>query len=194
MTPGQLGRAPRRLTWLLRAAAALLAGALLASCASASANYGPLASGGLGAGQECIPVPPGGVVSYGFQAFSNPGSAATVTKVDLAEPRNLRILQAWIVPVTGHDLYGVLDGYPPDGHLPRGVQWAQRQSADGAVIPHLQGPDVANLVLVLEPLAKVATAAGVNVSYTEAGTSYQLQTHFAIQVVTAKSCPSGPGG
>lgn len=82
----------------------------------------------------------------------------------------------------------MLDGYPPYPHLPRGVQWAQRQRAGGAVIPHLRGHDVANLVLVLKPLAKVATAAGVNVCYTEAGTNYHLQTHFAIRVLTAKPC------
>lgn len=131
---------------------------------------------------------PGGVVSYGSEAFHNPGPAATITKVNLAEPRNLRILQAWLVAITGHHLYGVLDGYPPYAHLPRGVQWAQRQPADGAVIPHLRGRAVANLILVLKPLAKVATAAGVNVYYTEAGTNYHLRTHFAIRVLTVKSC------
>lgn len=131
---------------------------------------------------------PGGVVSYGFEAFHNPGPEVTITKVNLAEPRGLQILQAWIVPITGHNLYGVFDGYPPYAHLPGGVRWAQRAAVDGAVIPHLRGPDVTNLVLVLKPRTKVATAAGVNVYYIAAGTNYHLQTHFAIRVLTAKSC------
>lgn len=130
----------------------------------------------------------GGVVSFGFEAFHNPGSAATITSVSLAGPHNLQILQSWIVPVTGNNLYGVLDGYPPYKHLPSGVNWAQRQRADGATIPHLPGKAVANLILVLKPLATAASAAGVNLYYKEASANYHLQTHFAIRILTAKSC------
>ena len=174
-------------------ASVLLASVLLASCASSSRpNYGPLGIGfsgnGGAVGTECLPVHPGGVVSFGFEPLVNRGTAVTVTKVDLADPRGLRVLQAWIVPITGNDLYGVLDGYPPAAHIPSGVHWEQRQRADGAIIPHTHGRHVANLVLVLRPLKKAASAAGVNVYYKESGKSYHLQTHIGIVLMTAKPC------
>lgn len=169
----------------------LLACGLLAGCGPASSSSGPLINGltgGFGVGEECAPVPPGGVLSYGFEAFSNRGQAVTVTKVDLVRPQGLEILQAWLVPITGTYLYGVLDGWPPYQHLPKGVKWARRQRADGAVIPHSRGHDQINLVLVLRGVRKVATAGGVNVYYRAAGQDYHLQTHIAIRVVTGRKC------
>lgn len=170
----------------------LLACVLLAGCgpASSSSAGGPLISGlnGGGVGQECTHVQPGGVLSYGFEAFQNRGGTVTVTKAGLARAHGLEILQAWMVPITGTYLYGVLDGWPPYRHLPRGVQWAQRQRADGAVIPHSHGGDQMNLVLVLRAVRRVASAAGVSVYYRVAGQDYHLQTHIAIRVLTGGTC------
>lgn len=170
-------------------AGALLACALLAGCGPASS--GPLINGlngGVGSGEECIThMRPGGVLSYGFEAFSNRGQAVTVTKADLARPRGLEILQAWMVPITGTYLYGVLHGWPPYKHLPKGVQWSRRQRADGAVIPHSRGHDQMNLVLVLRGVRNVATAAGVNVYYLAAGQDYHLRTHIAIRLLTGSA-------
>lgn len=114
----------------------LVASALLAGCASgAAANTGPFGNGGT-YGEECVFIPHGAVLSYGFEEFRNSGGAtATVDKVALANSRGIRMLAAYVVPITGHDLYGVLFGYPPSAHLPHGVQWSQRQRADGATIP-----------------------------------------------------------
>jgi hypothetical protein len=173
------------------ASGALLAIVLLASCASAGhPDYGPLATGlnGGGIGTECVPVRPGGVVSYGLEVLINHGTAVTVTKVGLAHSRGLQVVQAWIVPVTGHTLYGVLDGYPPAAHIPGGVHWDQRQRAVGAIIPHTDGHRVANLLLVLKPRKKVASAAGVSVAYRESDKSYHLKTHIGIVLMTAKPC------
>lgn len=139
-------------------------------------------------GGECIPVPPGGVVSYGFEVLRNTGHAvAAITKVGLARSSGLRIIQAWLVPIRGRSLYGVLDGYPPYPHLPPGVDWARRQNADGAIISQSRGHQVTNIVLVLKPTERVGSAAGVQVYYSEYGRKYYLQTHISIRV--ARSCP-----
>lgn len=175
-------------------ASVLLASVLLASCASAShPNDGPLTIGGSTPGgipgTECVPVRQGGVVSFGFEPLVNRGrDTATVTKVDLADPRSLHVVQAWIVPITGNSLYGVRGGYPPAPHLPSGVHWDQRHGAVGAVIPHSRQNHYANLVLVLKPTKDVSSAAGVNIYYKESGTKYQIRTHFAIVAKMAKPC------
>lgn len=153
---------------------------------AARRDSGPLTSG-VTTGEECVPVRPGGVVSYGFEVLRNTGrAAAVITKIGLASASGLRILQAWAVPIRGHTLYGVLDGYPPYPHLPPGVEWASRQNADGAIIPRSQQRQVTNLVLVLKPTKRTGWAAGVQVYYSESGRKYYLQTHISIRL--ARSC------
>jgi GNAT superfamily N-acetyltransferase len=79
-------------------------------------------------------VRPGGLLSYGFEAFRNPGGAlATITRVALADDHGLRIPQAWIVPITGTCIDGVVDGVP---HL----AWVK---ADGPELPDNAGVTVA---------------------------------------------------
>jgi hypothetical protein len=131
---------------------ALLAGALLAGCASGAAvNTGPFGNGG-SPGEECVVLHHGAVLSYGFEEFRNSSaSTAVIDKVALADSHGLGMLAAYVVPITGYDLYGVLTGFPPAAHLPPGVQWSQRRRADGATIPHSRAHDVTNLVLVLKP-------------------------------------------
>jgi hypothetical protein len=166
----------------------VLAAVSLAGCSSGNAvNTGPFGNGG-GTGSVCSPVPPGGVLSFGFEEFQNSGSTATISKVNLADPHNLIMRAAYAVPIVGHDLYGVVHGWPPESKIPNGVQWANRQNADGATILHSRGSDLTNLVLVLQPTQKAGTAKGVNVYYKAAGQQYHLQTAFAIRVVTGKSC------
>jgi hypothetical protein len=136
----------------------------------------------------CEPVRHGGVLSYGFEAFTNTGDTATIERVALTDPHGLRMLAAYAVPVTGSTLYGVLDGYPPAHYIPPGVHWAQRQRADGAIIPH-SGRTQINLVLVLKPTGAKGTAQAVDVFYQAAGQHYHLQTNTSIEVLVAPSCP-----
>ncbi len=175
---------------ILLAGTLLAAGVLLAGCASDPAvNAGPFGNGGI-YGEECASVPPGKVLSYGFDEFRNSGSGtATIDKVALADSRGIRILAAYVVPITGHELYGVLFGYPPAAHLPQGVQWAQRQRADGATVPRSRGShDVTNLVLVLRPTAKTGWARGIDVYYRESGQQYHLLTATRIRLKTTSKC------
>jgi hypothetical protein len=152
-------------------------------------NTGPFGNGGI-YGQECAFVPPGSVLSYGFDEFRNVGGAtATIDKVTLADSHGIRMLAAYVVPVTGHELYGVLFGYPPDAHLPQGVQWSRRQPTNGATIPPSRGRhDVTNLVLVLKPTATTGSARGISVFYRESGQRYHLLTATRIRLKTASKC------
>ena len=126
--------------------------ALIAACSGANAiNTGPFSPGGANGerNEVCAPVRRGGVLAYGLDAFTNSGGGpATIERVALTDPHNLQVLGAYAVPMTGTYAYGVLDGVPPGRHLPAGVHWAQRQRADGAVIP--PGAQI-NLILVLKP-------------------------------------------
>jgi hypothetical protein len=168
--------------------------ALLGACSSTASigstgGIGPFGNGGT-PGAECVPVSPGGVITYGFEEFHNTGGTAQIQSVSLASPHDLRVLAALAVPITGHMLYGVWGGYPSPGDLSPGVQWAHRQDADGAVIPHSHGTDVINLVLVLKPVGKKGTASGLDVLYKSGGTRYQMTMPTSIEIIVANSCPA----
>ena len=170
------------------AATTLLAAALLAGCSSGPAmNTGPFGNGGT-PGEECVEVPAGKVLSYGFEAFSNSGPPATIERAGLADPHGLRVLAAYVVPVTGTDLYGVWFGYPPMAHVPAGVRWAQRQRAGGANVPHSRGRDVTNVLLVIKPIARTGSARGVDVYYRSGGQHYHLRTATRLRVQVAVPC------
>jgi len=161
--------------------------ALLAVCSSTNAvNTGPFGGGG-DTGALCVPVGRGGVLSYGLDTFTNTGGTATIERVALTDPHDLRILAAYVVPVTGTIAYGVLSGYPPARNLPPGVQWDRRQRANGAVIPHSPGTQY-NLVLVLKPAGEKGTARSVDVFYRAAGQEYHLQTTTSIKVLAGPAC------
>ena len=153
-------------------------------------NTGPFNPGATSSDRNalCTPVRPGGVLTLGMDAFPNTGGGpATIERVALTDPHNLQIPAAYAVPLTGTNLYGVLDGFPPARHLPAGVHWAQRQRADGAVIP----PGAyTNLVLVLKPAGTKGTARSIDMFYRSGGQQYHFQTATSLEVLVAKSCPS----
>ena len=165
--------------------------ALIAACSGANAiNTGPFSPGGPSSDRNelCAPVHPGGVLTYGLDSFTNSGSVpATIVRVALTDPHNLQIIAAYTVPLTSTYLYGVRKGAPSARNFPAGFQWAQRQRADGAVIP----PGVfTNLVLVLKPAGTKGTARSVDVFYRSAGQQYHFQTITSIEALVAKACPS----
>ena len=164
--------------------------ALIAACSGANAintgPFSPVATSG-DRNEVCAPVRPGGVLTYALDSFINSSSPATIERVALTDPHNLQIIAAYAVPLTGKNLYGVLDGTPPARHLPAGVQWAQRQRADGAIIP----PGAyTNLVLVLKPAGKKGTARSIDMFYRSAGQQYHFQTITSLEVLVARACPS----
>jgi len=112
---------------------------------------------------------------------------AVITPVALVKPQNLRVLAAYVVPVTGHYLIGVMPGFPPS-HLGPGVQWSHRQRAVGARIPPSGRDVVTNLLLVLKPATMTGSAQGVQVSYEVSGQEYIWQTSTAVTVKVTTSC------
>jgi hypothetical protein len=177
---------PSTVSWVT---SSLLAVAVLAGCSSGPARDGPLVDKGTPGG-ECAPAPRGGVLSYGFEVMTNTSEAGvTVSKVSLADPRGLRIVAAYFVPITGHVLYGVRSGFPPAARLDPGVLWSQRQRASGARIPHTAAGHYVNLLVVIKPADSGGTAKAIDVDYTASGHQYRLTTPTTLQVVVNRQCP-----
>jgi hypothetical protein len=187
----------RRIRHQIRPAGLVLAVAIVAiatclpGCSSGVIfNAGPL-GGEESGGINCAPViGRHGVLSYGSIEFANSSSTPVVIdKVSLADPRGLRMLAAYIVPITGDNLYGLRPGYPPARGLPRGVQWSERQTADGAKLGHERGHVVSNLVAVLKPTRNPGWARGINIYYhSPDGQRYLLRQGLQV-LVGINSCP-----
>ncbi len=176
-------------------AAALAAAALLATSCAASVNTGPLGKGGTSGG-ICQPVRPGQVVSWGQTDLFNTGSSdAIIESVSLVQPQHVRLIAAYVVPITGLLDYGDWNGPPQRVPHLAGVQWARHTRARGAHVPPRHGLPHADLVAVLKPTARVAKALALRVRYREAGTQYVMQTNFRLVFlwgglnVCASNCP-----
>lgn len=172
----------------LAAASFGAAALLLAGCSGGVLDNGPLGNGG-DPGGLCVPVRVGGVFTYGITTFTNTGSSvAVVDNVALADPDGAQLVAAYVVPITGNDIYGVRFGFPPDRNLPAGVDWARHTRADGARIP----PSPAffkfeNLLVVVKSLEPMATATGIDVYYREAGQRYHFRSPIVF-LLTTGSC------
>jgi hypothetical protein len=110
----------------------------------------------------------------GTALFNSGSSPAKIERVTLYQPRHLRLLGAVVLRNHADDSpVGLVNGWPPD-LKGTGLNWSARVPAAGATI----GPAThENLLLELRPAGPVATAAGVSVTYTEAGQQYRLIPH-----------------
>lgn len=157
---------------------------------------GPLGDSSVfGIGIECFPIPhEGEIVTDGFTAVQNSGEQPVVIdKVMSIDPVGLKLITAYAVPAGtahGYDLYGDMPGLPPNGGpmTAPDLQWAHRQYADGAKIPHTTGGKVYNLLLVLRSSGMRATNAGVDVLYHVGWAHYELRTTVAMVAIVAKAC------
>jgi hypothetical protein len=186
-------RRPRHLAHassLALATAAILA--CLAGCSSGVIfNAGPL-GGQEATGITCgVADGRGGVATYGAINFPNSSaSPVTITRVSLADPDGLSMHAAYVVPITGTLLYGFLPGYPPEKHIPHGIQWSERQRADGARLPHSRDHDFYSLVAVLQPTRNPGWARGINIYYHSShGQRYLLRQGLQI-LVGINRCPN----
>lgn len=163
---------------------------LLAGCGGGLNMSGPFGdSPSSSLGMQCSWVPRGSVGTFAMLSFSNSGGAARVDKVTLVGARNLQVVAEWVVRITGHDLIGVMGGYPPigakgqgPGFVAPGIHWAARQHAAGATIIHTRFPDTYNLVLVLRATGVQGTAKTVYVDYESGGTKYRLDLAVGLQL------------
>jgi hypothetical protein len=165
--------------------AAGLALLLTAGCSSGISADGPFGKSVSGGGSECIPVPRNGVGTFATVALGNSSGPARITSVTLVGAHHLKIVAAWVIPIRGLGLMGVFSGYPagPPAAQAPGIQWARRRRADGALIPHLPGQAVYNLVLVLRPSGAQGTASSEDVNYQSGGTQYLLNLGIGIQLI-----------
>jgi len=130
------------------------------------------------------------VVTYGDEFVRNPGTAtAVIDKMALAKPKGLRVLASWVVPTK--EMVGVQYGYP-SGHLNLpGWQWDNRQSPDGARVPHTRGKyQKMSLVFVvgLKSGVKRGKAIGTDIWYHVGSQHYHLRTSTALLVLRGRSC------
>jgi len=138
----------------------------------------------------CDWTSPGGVVYDGFDAFQNLGRTATISRAELAQSRDLRLVAAWVVPIAGTPLVGVGQGYPSASGLATtapGTQWQRRQRVPGAVVGHTRGHDLFNLVLVVKPSGKVGTAKEINLYYATGGTHYLMHLPHGLKIWVGRS-------
>lgn len=129
-------------------------------------------------GMQCLGLDGYQVLTYGVEWLRNPGAAtAVIDQMTLAQPEGLRVVAAWVVPTTGL-VYGAQVGYPPSKMPLPGWQWAKRETADGAAVPHTPGNNRVNLVLVLGLNSGVTSgqAAGIDIWYHVGSSHYHLRT------------------
>jgi hypothetical protein len=169
----------------------LACGLALAACGSS----GPSSNGPLGPlgnpTTTCTPLRPGEALSDGYLTMTNNSTGTlTIERVGLASPRNIRLLGAYIVPVTRNAI-GDLDGWPPlPGQLLPGIQWRNRHRPAGA---RVRPGDTIDPVVGLAITAGHTKASenGQLIYYRDAsGNQYVLHTNIQVQLQTgAKACP-----
>lgn len=168
---------------------------LLAGCGGSSApqSGGPLGPPG-NPGGACLPAAgPGQPESDGFTEYSNLGSAPLViTRVSLAAPRHLALLGSYLVPTGGTEL-GESATFPPKSTtgspLPPG--WAGRQKPGHFRL--MPGKSV-NIIVGIEATVRPGgMSPGVEIWYTEAGTSYVRKSNWTVQVSIPRCEREGAG-
>jgi hypothetical protein len=154
-------------TWgTVTACAAALLAVAVAGCSSASGGVqsgGPLGPPDHHDGACAAEPRPGAPETIGFIEFGNTGSVPLViTRVTLRDPRHLRLLGSYLVPVISGEI-GAASGWPPrpspGAPLPRG--WKLRQPPG-----HLPG----------------GSAAGVNIYYHSGGTRYVRESNVRLML------------
>lgn len=168
---------------------ALLLVVALAACSGGRTDGGPLGPP-LNNIVLCLPVQPGKLVTQGFEEYANTGSqVATVERIFLAAPRNIRLAGAFVVPMShALDIGGIgnVAGFPPS-QIPKGVYWSRRMVPAGA---RIQPGELVNVVLGLSPAPGHTTGSttGLVIWYREGGTEYELKSNVQVIVKFAASC------
>lgn len=104
---------------------------------------------------------------------------------------DLRLIVAYIVPIAGHDLYGVRPGFPPAAGLDPGVLWSRRQLAVGASVPHTNWLPCRQAVAGAETDSQYRHCRRSPDLYRVGGRDYQFQTKIRLVVVVGPQYPSG---
>jgi hypothetical protein len=186
---------PVALNRLVVAAAGAIALAILTGCGSSgwSDAIGPL-GGPEASGSVCMTDLQGPVLTDGYPFVTDTSQTpAVIDRVAMANPRGLKLITAWAVPITGTTDYGAEPGYPPGTAYPKGeipgFQWTERQNADGATVRHTTGAGHGtDLLFVVRLLAKRASASGVDIWYHVGSHRYHIRTVFGLIALASGSC------
>jgi hypothetical protein len=165
---------------------------LTTACGNGLSTNGPFGSTIPASGNICAHARPGGVAYSGFEDFPNSGGTATIDKVKLAQARHLRLVTAWVLPISNpNEGVGVGGGYPNASSVASdapGVLWDRRQQIPGAVVRHTHGQERINLVIVAKPTGKDGTSTAVDLYYESGGTHYLLHFPYGFEVKVARTC------
>jgi hypothetical protein len=181
-------RGRKRLPGLLALAVSVVG--VLTACASgqgtAPVNSGPLGTPG-NQMTECLPGSPRHADTEGLQDFTNSGQdTVTIDAIQFADPRNLKLTGAYVVP--GEGVLGSWLSFPPPASaFLSGVDWSARQQAAGA---RIKPGETADLVLGLRPASDAtASTSGAEVLYQDGSTHYELRFNLAVIItVPPGSC------
>lgn len=162
------------------------AGAAILTGVALAAIYWPFSSGRLADGPfgrsgtvsvagSCIPIP-GWIITYGVEDIRNTGPAvATIQKIGYVHPHNLQVLDAFVVPPRGNDLYGGRTGYPPKWMLAERGMTVRPVTGNAA-------SGYSNVILVTRLTGKVGHADAVYLDYEENGKLYRYRTAASLTV------------
>jgi hypothetical protein len=187
----------RRVRGRARVARLLLAAATLAGCTSLPSGgdggtpskndaidaQGPLQLGG-DPGTLCLPLRTPGAFAYGMDALRNTGmEPVTLERVELRDSSHVSLIDSLVVPLTETTLVGNWSSWPPPAAATRSVQWAERRTAAGTVLP-AGSASAFNLVLhgQVDAGASRAGFATVVVFYSEDDHQYRAESSTQVQL------------
>jgi hypothetical protein len=150
-----------------RIALTLVAGLLTLACVAGCSGPAPAANGPLEIGGDpgrlCIPLGKGRDLTYGFDAIRNSGPVPLeVQTVSLVQPHDLRLVEAFLLPIEGRPAIGATAVWPPTNADAVAV-WGRRAKAVGAQISKADGN--VNLALHLAATSDEASFEAVRVRY-----------------------------
>ena len=160
------------------AAAALLALVTVVALSGCVEQGGPVGFAGLPETQ-CAPVRSGGSALIGIVFKSPSKSTMTLNSLQLRNPKGLRVVRTYVLPILDHTVLGVSS---PNPDLPA---WSKRRQASGAT---LTAGQTVNAVLELERTGPgTGTAQAVSIAYTVNGSQYQRTGNSIVKLKT--QCP-----
>ncbi len=134
-------------------------------------------------GEICVPSSRReGSTTFGAEVLRNPsGDDAVITGAETGRAKGVELVGAVVVDLDGSSSVGARTSWPPSGQE-NTPQWKAAVPADGAIIP-AGSTHQKNLVLHRGRRAGPPRLGSYTVAYELTGTSTQMQTTFALQIM-----------
>ena len=173
-----------RVNWIALAMAVVL-GCALSGCSTPGTN-GPALVGG-GTGEICTPNHHGKTMLMG-DLLKVPGStAARLDSAYLQDERNVRIEDAWVVPVEPRQTH-VTMGTLEESSMAQGLWVSKRALSDYEVLPG----EIVNVILeieVVDPLLEASTK-GMAIEYTSGSSRFVTKAGMSYRFLTTSCLPN----